>query len=375
MKRLALALVVAGCLPQRPATEVIVTVDSAFGVPCTIDTLHVEITGSGETVTQDIPITDADLPGSITLAPAGDPSTVTVTVVGMREGEAFATARDEVTFDEHRSVELRMVLDQACVPGPCPAVGVGDYAGLPERHARRGCGAAAYAIQSSIFAMRDACDMPEGIPNTVLVDSDEGEAMSPLPEGMPFPFHYYGEPVSQLWVGSNGYLTFGPNKPAALTVDIGGSESLGEPGFPTGGVLPFWDDLRTGRRGVCFAVSGEAPNRLLWITWKEACFAVGPSGRFGCGDPAQGTLTFSLALEETSDAIYVAYHTLQATGSNADRALGATATIGLTSGERTCTADRCDANGACAGGAACGYTEYSFARKPELGSTLVLVPR
>src|SRR5439155_16061331 len=123
------------------------------------------------------------------------------------------------------------------------------------------------------------------------------------------------------------------------------------------GVLAFWDDLRTSASGVCFAVSGAFPDRILWITWKDACFA---SSVKACGAPELGTLTFGIALEETTDQIYVGYRTMVATLGNIDRAKGNRATIGVTSAApRACAADLCSPEGTCQDGSPCGYTEFS----------------
>ena len=102
-------------------TEIVVTVDTVFGVPCTIDALALEVASSGGTTTEEIALGAADLPGSITPIPEGDPGEVTVSVTGLREGAPLATAREAVSFGDHQSLELRFVLDRSCVPGPCPA--------------------------------------------------------------------------------------------------------------------------------------------------------------------------------------------------------------------------------------------------------------
>ncbi len=352
---LAAAAALAAC---GGPTEIVVTVDTIFGVPCTLDALALEVTGGGGTASEQIALGAADLPGSITLIPAGEPGELEVAVTGLREGVPLATARETVAFGDGQSLELRFLLDRACVPGPCPAAGVGGYDGLPAPAARRGCGEERYERRDGVFVVRDACEMDEALMGRVLtMQEDEAEAPSPFDPPMPFPFRFYGEPVTQLWIGSNGYVAFGPEAPRALVGDVGPARSLGEQGFPAPGVLPFWDDLRIGRRGVCLAVSGEAPDRILWITWKEACFAAGTTA---CGAASQGTLTFTVALEETTDRIYAGYQAMTAAAPNADRARGNAATIGITNDvPRGCPEAECSAEGLCASGAPCGYTEHS----------------
>jgi hypothetical protein len=359
IRRVAILGVMLGAC--RPATEIVVTVDTTFGVPCTIDALHIEATGDRELVATDVTVGDADLPGSITLVPHGDPRQVTVTVSGMRDGAVFATASGVASFEHESSTELRFILDRSCVPGPCPAVGVGGFTAVPEHQARRGCGERGYSWKTALVVMRDACAMREARMGSVLANVDEREAMSPLSPAMPFPFRFYGAPVTQIWAGTNGYIGFGDTMPGGLTGDVGASRSLGIPGFPGKGVLAFWDDLRTGPSGVCFTVSGELPDRMLWITWKEACFAT--TAGDPCVTPDLGTLTFGIALEETTDRVYVGYPKMVATMGNADRANGVTATIGVTDAvPRGCTADLCSIDGTCQDGTPCGYTEFPARR-------------
>ena len=348
----------AGC--AIPATEIVVTIGSAFGVPCTIDTIEITAGAATETVA----VTDADLPGSIVLlAAAGDDLDVTVT--GLRNGAPFALAAERVSFVDESSLEVRFVLDRSCVPGPCPAVGVGAFEGLPAPVERRGCGSDRYLSQDSLFVLRDACEL-EGAQVGLLAGSANGEARLDFGE-LPFPFTFYGQLATEIWVGANGYLAF--EQPNAT--NIGSSDSLGLGLFPVPAVLPFWDDLRLGPKGVCYAVSGRAPDRVLWLTWKEACFQQGAT----CGAPDLGFLTFSVALEETTDRIYVGYNAMMATGANAQRAQGQFATIGVTDNRGIGCATGCSAEGTCPSGEACGYTEHSSRRTLDPLPNLELVPR
>jgi hypothetical protein len=277
-----------------------------------------------------------------------------VTVIGLRRGEAFASAAGVVNLVDKLSIEQRFVLDRSCVPGPCPPIGVGGYDALPAPVPRRGCGERGYRIAPTVLSIRDACNMQEAVMGTILPSADEQELPSSLMPALPFPFTFYGTPVSQLWAGTNGYLAFTTDAPRALTADIGTPRSLSGPGFSAPAILPFWDDLRTSAKGVCLAMTGEAPDRMLWITWKEACFAAGAPS---CGGAAQGTLTFTVALEETSDTLYIGYPTMNGPG---DRPKGLTATIGVTNGgARGCPASECSMEGTCASGEPCGYTELS----------------
>jgi len=366
--RRALALVVlAAC--SRP-TEVLVTVDTPFGVPCTIDTLAIDVTAGGRTATAEAALDDGALPGSFAIVPDGDASEASVTVTGLREGAPFASGADTVTFSDGAAVELRFVLDHGCVPGPCAAVGVGGFDGLPPAVAHAGCGADAYGRANSLFVLRDACANPTA--QHVLVNADEAEVASPFDPAMPFPFHVYGRRVQTFWVGDNGYVAFSDDQPHATRMDLGvTSAGLDENVFPVPAVLPFWDDLRTGPNGVCLATTGVAPDRILWVTWEKACFR----DAMPCGGAVEGTLTFSVALEETTDNIYVGYQLMEAAGGNAGRQTATTATIGLTAGGASgCPAGECSADGRCGDGTPCGYTQFSSQSSVTLPN-LELVPR
>jgi hypothetical protein len=124
---------------------------------------------------------------------------------------------------------------------------------------------------------------------------------------------------------------------------------------------------------VCFAVSGAFPDRVLWLTWSQACFAL--PGR-QCDTPDLGSLTFGVALEETTDRIYVGYRTMVATLGNVDRAKGAGATIGVTDAvPRGCLKTQCSAAGVCADGTPCGYTEFSSQERHDPLPTLEFDPQ
>jgi hypothetical protein len=349
--RLLVVLALTACRAATPATSIVVTVDSTFGVPCVIDTLHFDFDGVGE----DVPLAAGDLPGSITLVPRSGAKDVTVTVTGVQADQPFASATGDASFASEEQLELRFLLDRSCVPGPCPAVGVGGYTGLPAPAAARDhCGDAGYHIATSSFAIRDACELPV-MPQSVLATVNDGEATL---GAMPFRFSLYGttyDPSSsaQVWVGTDGYLTLG-SQPMARNADIGNSRPLDTPGFDASGVLAFWDDLTAGPAGICYAVTGSAPDRMMWVTWKEACFKGG-----ACASGQYGTLTFGIALQETTNKIFVGYPEIHATGTLAADAMGVFATIGITKhGPRGCAATDC-VDGTCADGTPCNYTQYS----------------
>jgi hypothetical protein len=375
------AYLIVALVACRNPTEIVVTLDTNYGVPCAIDSLHVVATGSGGSVSEDVSLTNTSLPGSITLTPKDEVGPVSVTVTAMRQGMLFATATTATTcdpltpcakgedcvagkctfsFEDHGDLELRFVIDDTCIKQPCGPVGIGGYRALPKPVVHHGCGTEAYAVQATAdFVLRDACDM-QTTPTVVLQNVDAAESALALdPSTTLFPFNFYGHPVSGLWIGTNGYLGFGNTQPNAQQAP---SSPLGVGTFPTDAALVFWDKLWTGPTGVCVTESGTFPNRLLWITWKNACI----DGNAPCGPTPQSVLTFSAALEETTDRIYFGYEEMAPAG----RATGANATIGIVhAGTPGCTSG-CGSDGRCADGTPCGYTQYSTAMShPDITTT------
>ena len=358
MKLLTLAATLTaavGC--TKNATEIVVTVDTSFGVPCTIDRVLFEITNSaGETQMESVLVGADDLPGSLTLVPDGSVGQLTIKVSGLLDQQVIAVAEQIVSFENEASHEVRFLLDSNCTGATCPAVREGEFTGLPNRATRTICGEERYALNAaSLIFPRDAC--VDGNIGAVLgAGMDEVEALVPL-DPLPFPFFFYGKPVKDIWVGDNGYVAFNASEPEALIEDVGDPRSIGELGFPTAGVLAFWDNLVSNTDGVCYSVTGSAPRRFMWFTWKNTCFA----GGAGCGGAQQGNLTFSVGLEETSNAVIIAFQNMTAAAPNDDRARGQSAVIGLSAfgEEKACAASDCTMDGLCGGGAACGFTEFS----------------
>jgi hypothetical protein len=216
-----------------------------------------------------------------------------------------------------------------------------------------------YEVRDSLVQIRNACMLVGKELGSVLHDVDEAEAPSPLAPALPgdFAFEFYGEPVKQVWAGSNGYIAFGMDAPAALTAQVGQAQALNESLVPQNAVLPFWDELRTNTSGVCYAVTDEKPYRTLWITWDRACFADNDT----CDNVGRSTLTFSVGLEETTQYIYVGYLQMDGDTTLADRAKGDAATIGVRrDGDATgCIPSECSTLGLCNDGSPCNYTQYS----------------
>jgi len=99
------------------------------------------------------------------------------------------------------------------------------------------------------------------------VDATLGQALAlsddayagPLDLG--FEFEFYGNRYDQIYVNSNGMLSFGETSRAYANVTIPFSNA------PNNYVAPFWDDLVPGEGGVYLAVFGQAPLRYAVIEW------------------------------------------------------------------------------------------------------------
>jgi len=217
-----------------------------------------------------------------------------------------------------------------------------------------GLDAVTYAVTPTIIPVRNACEIEEDVQGAVLLDANEAEAELPFGGVLPFDFCFYGEEQSHLWVGDNGYVVFSEDQPNKLQLDIGPPHTLGEVGVPQPAVMPLYDKLHTGAKGICYALTDDAPYRKLWITYHRACF-----GSAACGD--NSILTFSVGLEETTNNIDFGYITMSGgTPSLQSQALGSTATIGIADGAApACSAAKCSELGVCDDGEPCNYTEYN----------------
>jgi hypothetical protein len=369
---LAILAAAAGCTEEE-LSEILITVDTTFGVPCTVDHLRFEVTGRGAPVTREVAVEQDDLPGSFRLVPKGGPGPVSLRVTALQGDVPIAVGAHDTEFAAGATREVRFLLDESCVSEPCDAVAGGPFEGLPEPAPRKGCGEA-YQMRPTLTPIPDACEIASDSRGALLEGFVDGlEASSPLDPPMPFRFLFYGRPVTQLWVGDNGYVGFGEDPPEALVADVGGQQPLGEGRFPVPGILPFWEKLKTGARGVCLAVAGEAPYRVLWITWSDACFREGEPEP--CGDLQYGRLRFSVGMEETSNAVYLGYLVMEAEADLQERAHGLTAVIGISDDvPRPCPLE-CDDDGLCPSGEPCGFTEYSSNRSHDALPALEFLPQ
>ncbi|HUS34592.1 MAG TPA: S8 family serine peptidase [Verrucomicrobiae bacterium] len=129
---------------------------------------------------------------------------------------------------------------------------------------------------------------------------------------LPFPFYFFGQPKTQLYIGANGLLGFDPLNMSTITIsDIPTSAS------PNGVILPYWDNLNPASGGAIYAgVVGQEPNRRYVVSW------IGVPRNTSSSDK----MTFQAVLNETSSRIQFNYLDVNPASI---RGGGSQATIGL----------------------------------------------
>jgi hypothetical protein len=115
---------------------------------------------------------------------------------------------------------------------------------------------------------------------------------------LPFPFPFNGVMHNTVYVGTNGYLTFGYS-----TSTLGGIISY-SPNFGVGGgAIAAYSRDQHGRKPVSYAVTGSAPNRVLIFEFDDWT-------RFSAtGTGVNDHYNFQFKLSETSGMIEIVYGT------------------------------------------------------------------
>lgn len=121
---------------------------------------------------------------------------------------------------------------------------------------------------------------------------------------LPFTFTYFGVPHTSVSACTNGFVQFGGFSTSALNVAMPSTVP------PNGIVAVFWDDLFLSGFTVRSETLGVAPSRRFVVSW------IGVS-QFG----TTNSLTFQVALYETTNVIRMQYQSIAAAN--------ATATIGI----------------------------------------------
>ncbi|MDG4823353.1 PQQ-dependent sugar dehydrogenase [Asanoa sp. WMMD1127] len=99
---------------------------------------------------------------------------------------------------------------------------------------------------------------------------------------LPFAVPFWGQPRSEAWISTNGFLSF-------ADPDWAQPENVGIPAaaLPNAGVYPYWDDLVVrGDSTIRTKVTGAAPNRQLVVEWNN----IGQYGSASARVSVQATL-------------------------------------------------------------------------------------
>ena len=132
---------------------------------------------------------------------------------------------------------------------------------------------------------------------------------------IPFPFDFFGTPVSYFKVSANGILSFDTTVTTADLADL--NYNLPSDSLPAMSIAAFWDEFTASAPtgfgdDVITQTFGTAPNRQFWIKWFS----------FEMGNPTNSFNYFSIVLEEGTNKIYVV--DMYANSTN-----GLTSTVGL----------------------------------------------
>ncbi len=152
------------------------------------------------------------------------------------------------------------------------------------------------------------------------IDALDGTSHTPVgddvvygPISLGFTFRFYGTNYTNVYISTNGFISF--TDLAGNSYPVNGQ--LSDSG-PTTMIAPFWDDLTADR--IPFVLSkttGVSPNRQFVVMWNSAVILDPPTDRL---------MTFEVVLYETSNLIKFQY------GYSREGAQGLYATIGIKSG-------------------------------------------
>jgi hypothetical protein len=128
-----------------------------------------------------------------------------------------------------------------------------------------------------------------------------------------FTFKYAGQDISQIGIGTNGWIRMGAS--TNVTDNLAAENStFGEKDGNLNFVFPLWDDM-TGAV-VSYKLSGVAPDRVFVVEWKDIRWS-------GFGDAGAPVQNFQVWLYETSNNIEFHYGEMQ-------DGLSGSASIGMT---------------------------------------------
>ncbi len=143
------------------------------------------------------------------------------------------------------------------------------------------------------------------------------DAVSTNPVSLGFNFTYYGHVYSQVYVSTNGFISFLP-----LASSYPQNDTIPVATAPDSIIAPYWDDLdgTTTNGKIYKKVVGTAPNRKFIIQWDN----------FKQKNATAGTITFQVVLYEGSNLIKFQYNNVDT--AVADSLEGISATVGIKAG-------------------------------------------
>ncbi len=143
---------------------------------------------------------------------------------------------------------------------------------------------------------------------TSVFGSSFNDSLSPA-ISLPFNFPFYGTNRSQIYISSNGWISF--VNPGDTTYAI--NDTIPDGGGPNHALAVYWDDLEStpgNSGGVYYKTIGTTPNRQFIVEWQVI--------------NASGEINFQVILYEHSHLIKFQYQTVGAAYLG-----GASATIGI----------------------------------------------
>src|SRR5262249_17746134 len=126
-------------------------------------------------------------------------------------------------------------------------------------------------------------------------------------------FNFYGNAFTQMFVSTNGLITFGTGNTAFTNADL-----TTAPAQAT--IAPFWDDLHitpAAAASVRWQVFGSGSSQQLVVQWNDVSFFPGNNAN---------RIPFQAVLSEGSDTIQFNYLDLASSGAGPE---GVSATVGI----------------------------------------------
>lgn len=135
-----------------------------------------------------------------------------------------------------------------------------------------------------------------GLSNQVSVGADDVWS-SAIP--LPFDFSFFGANYSQVFIGSNGIISFNNQTPGGFCDwTLGAGELIPNAGIHQNAIMLFHDiDPRWGNAEIGYEVLGEYPCRTLVVSFANVHY-------YNASDPTNGAIsTFQMVLYETTNTI------------------------------------------------------------------------